>query len=90
MSSRNSVENPVHDIPIEDRVRRCYESAIETGLGEKAAIDAALVLWRTARPAEAMGPSRQAVAQIVARSRVEKRAGRPIDDVLKDRHRVGD
>lgn len=71
----------MYDIRIEDRVRQCYEAAIDTGLGEKAAIDAALVLWRAARPAEAMGPSRQAVAEIIARSRVEKRAGQPGDDL---------
>jgi hypothetical protein len=75
----------VHDISIENRVRHCYEAAIETGLGEKAAIDAALVLWRTARPAEAMEPARQAVAQIVAQSRIEKRAGRPIGELLQER-----
>ena len=65
---------------IEDRVRECYEAAIDTGLGEKAAIDAALVLWRTARPAEAMESARRAVAQIIAQSRVNRRgrSDRPV------------
>jgi hypothetical protein len=79
------VEDRVHDIPIENRVRQCYEAAIDTGLGERAAIDAALVLWRTARPAEGMEPARQAVAQIVARSRVERRSGRSVDELLGER-----
>ena len=77
----------MYDIRIEDRVRQCYEAAIDTGLGEKAAIDAALVLWRAARPAEAMEPARQAVAEIIARSRVEKRAEQPSDDGSRENDR---
>jgi hypothetical protein len=69
----------MYDVQIETRVRHCYEAAIATGLGEKAAIDAALVLWRAARPDEAMEPARQAVSEIIARSRVAKRAERSTD-----------
>lgn len=80
-------EDCVHDPSIDKRVRRCYESALETGLEEKAAIDAALVLWRAAQPAEAIDTARHAVARIIALSRVERATGRPIDEVLKDRAR---
>jgi hypothetical protein len=57
---------------------------MDTGLGERAAIDAALILWRAARPAEGMEPARQAVAEIIARARIEKRVGRPVDEVLRE------
>jgi hypothetical protein len=77
-------EDCVHDLSIDERVRRCYESALETGLGEKAAIDAAFVLWRAARPAEAIDTARHAVARIIALSRVERATGRPIEEVLMD------
>jgi hypothetical protein len=80
MPSLEPKEDRVYGDRIEDRVRQCYEAAMETRLGEKAAIDAALVLWRAARPDEGLVPARQAVAEIIARSRIEKRAAGPVED----------
>lgn len=70
------------DLPIDQRVRRCYELALETGLAEKAAIDAALVLWRAGRPEEPLELARRSVSHIIARVRIERRIGRPVDAQL--------
>jgi len=67
------------DLPIDQRVRRCYELALETGLAERAAIDAALVLWRAGRPDEPFDVARRSVSHIIAQVRIERRTGRPVD-----------
>jgi len=63
------------DLTIEQRVRRCYESALDTGLAEKAAIDAAMILWRVGRPEETLDCARQSVSHIIAQARIARRVG---------------
>jgi hypothetical protein len=70
------------DLPIDQRVRQCYESALDCGLAEKAAIDAALVLWRTGRPEESLDSARRSVSHIIAQARIERRTGQPVDPRL--------
>jgi hypothetical protein len=72
------------DLPIEERVRRCYEAALDTGLAEKAAIDAAMILWRATRPDEPLDSARGCVAHVIAQVRVERRTGTMPDEEHSD------
>ncbi len=70
------------DLPIDQQVRRCYELALKNGLDERAAIDAALILWRAGRPDEPLDIARRSVSHVIARARIERRTGQPVDEAV--------